>query len=53
MHCNTHSSIWANLGMIMMDGIVDLSSGFAELDFRNSTSNLVIIKPGQIMMAIH
>ncbi len=43
----THSSLWADLGMIMMDGIVDLSSGSAELDFINSTSNPVVIKPGQ------
>ncbi len=43
------TSLWANLGMIMMDGIVNLSSGSAQLDFVNSTSNPVIIKPGQIM----
>ncbi len=49
VHCTTHSSLWADLGMIMMDGIVDLRSGSAELDFVNSTSNLVVIKPGQIM----
>ncbi len=49
VHCMTHSSLWADLGMIMMDGIFDLSSGSAELDFVNSTSNLVVIKPGQIM----
>ncbi len=35
--------------MIMMDGIADLSSGSAELDFLNSISICVIIKPGQIM----
>ncbi len=46
----SHSSLWADLGMIMMDGIVDLRSGSAELDFINSTSNPVIIKPGQIMV---
>ncbi len=46
----THSSLWADLGMIMMDGIVDLRSDSAELDFINSTSNLVVIKPGQIMV---
>ncbi len=33
----------------MMDGIADFSSGSPELDFINSTSNPVIIKPGQIM----
>ncbi len=33
----------------MIDGIVDLRSGSAELDFVNSTSNLVVIKPGQIV----
>ncbi len=44
------SSLWADLGAIMMDGIVDLSYGFAKLDFINSTSNLVIIKPGQIVV---
>ncbi len=32
-----------------MDGIVDLSSGSAELHFVNSTSKLVVIKPRQIM----
>ncbi len=47
--CTTHSSLWADLGTIMMDGIVDLSSGSAELDLDNSTSNPVIIKPGQIV----
>ncbi len=35
--------------MIMMDGIVDLRSGSAELYFVNSTSNPVIIKPDQIV----
>ncbi len=45
----THSSIWADLGMIMTDGIVDLRSGSVELDFINSTSNPVVIKPGQIV----
>ncbi len=35
--------------MIMMDGIGDLSSGSAELDFDNSTSNPIVIKPGQIV----
>ncbi len=33
----------------MMDGIADLSSGSAELDFVNSTSNPVIIKQGKIV----
>ncbi len=50
VHCTTHSSLWADLGMIMMDGIFDLSSGSAELDFVNSISNPVIIKPGQIVV---
>ncbi len=49
VHCTTHSSLWADLGMIMMDGIVDLRSGSAELDLVNSTSNPVVIKPGQIV----
>ncbi len=49
VHCTTHSSLWADLGTIMMDGIVDLRSGSAELDFVNSTSNPVVIKPGQIV----
>ncbi len=49
VHCTTHSSLWADLGMVMMHGIVYLRSGSAELDFINSTSNLVVIKPGQIM----
>ncbi len=44
VHCMTHSSLWADLSTIMMDGIVDLRSGFAELDFVNPTSNPVIIK---------
>ncbi len=48
--CMTHSSLWADLGTIMMDGIADLSSGSAQLDFANSTSNLVVIKPGQIVV---
>ncbi len=39
--------------MIMMDGIVYLSSSSAELYFVNSTSNPVLIKTGQIVaMAI-
>ncbi len=33
----------------MMDGVADLSSGSAELDFVNSTSHPVVIKPGQII----
>ncbi len=49
VHCTTHSSLWADLGTIMMDGIVDLRSGSAELDFVNLTSNPVVIKPGQIV----
>ncbi len=49
VHYTTNSSLWADLGMIMMDGIVDLRSGSAELDFINSTSNLVVIKLGQIV----
>ncbi len=39
--CTTHSSVWADLGAIMMDGV-------AGLEFVNSTSNPVVIKPGQI-----
>ncbi len=49
VHCTTHSSLWADLGMIMMDGIVDLRSGSVKQDFVNSTSNPVVIKPGQIV----
>ncbi len=45
----SYSSLWADLGMIMMDGVTDLSSGSDELDFVNSTSIPVIIKPGQIV----
>ncbi len=30
VHSMTHSSLWADLGTIMMDGIVDLSSGSVE-----------------------
>ncbi len=47
VHCTTHSSLWADLGTIMMDGVADLSSGSAELDFIDSTFNTVVIKPGQ------
>ncbi len=35
--------------MIMIDGIVDLKSGSAELGFVNSISNPDTIKPGQIV----
>ncbi len=49
VHCTTHSSLWADLGTIMMDGIVNLSSGSVELDFVNSTSNPVVIKLGPIV----
>ncbi len=49
VHCMTHSSLSADLCTIMMDGMADLSSGSAELNFNNSTSNKVIIKPGQIV----
>ncbi len=45
----THSNLWIDLGAIMMDGIADLISGSAELDFVNSTSHPVVIKPGQIV----
>ncbi len=47
--CMTHSSLWADLGAIMMDVVSDLSSGSVGLDFVNSTSNPVVIKPGQIV----
>ncbi len=30
VHCTTHSSLWADLGMIMMYGIVDLRFGSAD-----------------------
>ncbi len=46
--CMTHSSPWPDLGAIMMDGVARLSSGSAGLEFVNSTSNPVIIEPGQI-----
>ncbi len=48
--CMTHSSLWADLGAIMMDGVADLSSGSAGLEFINSTSNPVVIKQGQIVV---
>ncbi len=35
----THSSLWADLGAILMDGVADLSSG----------SEGLVIKPGQIV----
>ncbi len=44
-----HSSLWADLGVIMMDGVADLSSGSTGLVFVNFTSHPVIIKPGQII----
>ncbi len=50
VHCTTLSSLWAHLGMIIMDGIVDLSSGSPELDFVNSISNPVVIKSDQIVV---
>ncbi len=49
LHYATHSSLWAALDMIMMDGVADLRSGLAELDFVNATPNSVVIKPGQIV----
>ncbi len=49
VHCIVHSSLWADLGIIMMDGMDHLNSGSTELDFINITLRLVIIKPGQIM----
>ncbi len=53
VHCTTHTSLSSDLGTIMMDGVADLSSGSVELDFINTRSNPVIIKPGQIIaMAI-
>ncbi len=33
VHCTTHSTLWADHGTIMMDGIVDVRSGSVELDF--------------------
>ncbi len=39
VHCTTHSSLWADLGMIMMDGVADLNSGSAGLDFVNAKLN--------------
>ncbi len=45
----THSSSWADLDMIMMDGVADLRSGSVELDFTNATLNSVVINPGQIV----
>ncbi len=47
VHCTTHSSLWANLGTIMMDGVADLSSSSAVLDFVNATPIPVVIKPNQ------
>ncbi len=41
----THYSLWADFGMIMMDGIVFLSYGSTELDFVTS----IVIKQGQIV----
>ncbi len=45
----THSGLWTDLGAIMMDGVADLNSSSAGLEFINSTSNPVIIKPSQIV----
>ncbi len=47
--CTTHSNLWADLGAIMMDGVGDLSSSSAGLEFINSTSSTAVIKPGQIV----
>ncbi len=47
--CTTHSSLWVDLGAIMMDGVADLSPGSGVLEFVNSTSYPVFIKPGQIV----
>ncbi len=33
----------------MIDGVVDLSSGSAGLEFVNSTSSTLVIKPGKIV----
>ncbi len=49
VHCMNHSSLGADLGMIMMDSTADLSSSSAELDFVNATPNPFIIKPDQII----
>ncbi len=49
VHCTTHSSLWTDFDMIMVDGVAELSSGSVELDFVNATSNPVVIKPGKIV----
>ncbi len=49
VYCTTHSSLWADLGMIMMDGVADLSSGSAEPEFVHEIPSPVLIKRGQIM----
>ncbi len=46
---STHSSLWADLGTIIMDYVADLSSSSTELEFVNGTSNPVVIKQGQIV----
>ncbi len=48
-HCTTQSRLCTDLGMIMMDGVADISSGSVELDFVNATPNQVVIKPVQIV----
>ncbi len=45
----THSSLWADLGTIMMHGVANLHSGSIELDFIKTMPNPVVIKPGQII----
>ncbi len=52
VHRTTHSSLWADLGMIMKDGLNGLTSNSAQPDFVTSTSNLIVIKPGQIVEMI-
>ncbi len=46
VHFMTHSSLWPDLGTIMMDGVADLSSGSVELDIINGMPNPVVNKLG-------
>ncbi len=48
----THSTLWADLGMIIMDYVANLSSSSAELDFVNATFNPAVIRPGQIILQL-
>ncbi len=49
--CTTHSSLWADLAIIMMDRVADLSSSSAELDF--STGHQTLSLSSQVKLWRH